>query len=76
MYNYNNFNNMVIFNEYMNDLARCEGKNGVAMEDDESGIFSIALYKIDTSKKYRMAIQMDPEMEEVTLEWKMIINLK
>ncbi|AYE34924.1 hypothetical protein [Clostridium septicum] len=62
--------NIVTFCKNITDLGIREEQNGVAIEDNENGIFIIALDKIDTRKKYKISTPMEPEIEEVTPEWK------
>lgn len=73
LYNYVNFAQTVIFDESMNDTALEEDGYRPAIEDINSGLFSIKLRPIDTTKKYKIAVPMIPEINENESYWKVDI---
>lgn len=76
LYNYNNLTALVAFDEDMKDVARREGQSGAAIEDENKGLYSMTLDKLDDSKKYKIAIPMSDEISNEKPEWSMKINLK
>lgn len=74
-YNYSYLSQLVIFDEDMNDIGSWEGHIGAVIEDDEEGIYSITLDKLDSSKKYKVAIPLTKNID-LNSKYKMRLNLK
>lgn len=64
---YKYLSQLVLFDEDMNDTMGWEGHIGAVLEDEEEKIYSIALDKIDKSKKYKVAI---PQIKDIDLNSK------
>ncbi len=73
-YNYRNLNQLVLFDEEMNDTSIWEGHIGTVIEDEKEGIYSITLDKIDKSKKYKLAVPMTKDID-LDSKYKVKINL-
>lgn len=65
--NYDYLSQLVLFDEEMNDTTRWEGHIGAVLEDEKEQIYSITLDKIDTSKKYKIAL---PQTKDTDLDSK------
>ncbi|MPQ44555.1 DUF4179 domain-containing protein [Clostridium tarantellae] len=76
MYDYKNLSKMIILDENMNDLARREGQKSAAIEDEEKGLYSMTLDKVDENKKYKIAIPIINDIDISKPKWSMVINLK
>ncbi|WP_158540612.1 DUF4179 domain-containing protein [Romboutsia weinsteinii] len=73
--NYDHLSQLVLFDEDMNDVAAWEGHIGAVLEDEKEGIYSITFDKIDTSKKYKIAIPMTKDID-LNSKDKIRINLE
>lgn len=62
-YESSNLSQLVIFDENMKDTARWEGHIGAVLEDEKEDIYSITLDKIDSSKKYKIALPMTKDVD-------------
>ncbi|MGL5345790.1 MAG: DUF5643 domain-containing protein, partial [Peptostreptococcaceae bacterium] len=71
---YNHLSELVMFDEDMNDFARWEGHIGAVLENEEDQIYSIILDKIDTNKKYKIALPIIKDIDFNSKE-KVKINL-
>ncbi|MGL5314199.1 MAG: DUF4179 domain-containing protein [Peptostreptococcaceae bacterium] len=71
---YNHLSELVLFDEEMNDIARWEGHIGAVLEDEKEQIYSITLDKIDTNKKYKIAVPTTKDIDFNSKE-KIRVNL-
>ncbi|MEG2018080.1 MAG: hypothetical protein RR128_06420, partial [Clostridium sp.] len=75
-YDYRSLTQMVIFDENMKDVSRREGQSVAAIENEQDGIYSMTLDKINPAGKYKIAIPRIPEHSEEAPEWMINIELK
>lgn len=73
-YNKDYLSELVIFDENLKDTSIWEGHIGAVIEDEKENIYSITLDKIDTSKKYKIAIPMTKDID-FTSEYKIKIDI-
>ncbi|MEG2935648.1 MAG: DUF4179 domain-containing protein, partial [Clostridium sp.] len=59
-YDYRSLTQMVIFDENMKDVSRREGQSVAAIENEQDGIYSMTLDKVNPVGKYKIAIPRIP----------------